>query len=61
MNALGGGGHYNTFFKNLIKPYLDNPNVLDGVLKSKVIKDKNTIAGNTEAKIYPELMKCLKP
>ncbi|GAB4160019.1 MAG: hypothetical protein Tsb0033_15360 [Winogradskyella sp.] len=54
------GSHYNAVFKNLIKPYLDNPKVLDGVLKSEVIKDKNVIVGNTGAKIFPELMIYLK-
>lgn len=54
------GSHYNAVFKNLVKPYLDNPKVLDSVLKSEIIKDKNTIVGNTGANIFPELMDYLK-
>lgn len=54
------GSHYNAVFENLIKPYLDNPQTLDSVLKSEVIKDKNTIIGKTGAKIFPELMNYLK-
>ncbi|MEZ4801298.1 MAG: hypothetical protein R2797_00895 [Gelidibacter sp.] len=54
------GSHYNTIFKSLIKPYLDNPQTLDVVLKSEIIKDKNTVVGRTGAKIFPELMNYLK-
>lgn len=54
------GSHYNTVFKKLIKPYLDNPLVLDYVLKSEIIKDKNIVIGKTGAKAYPELMNYLK-
>ncbi|GAB4161738.1 MAG: hypothetical protein Tsb0033_19680 [Winogradskyella sp.] len=53
------GSHYNTVFKRLIKPYLDNPFVLDYVLKSEIIKDKNIVIGKTGAKAYPELLKYL--
>ncbi|WP_412561843.1 hypothetical protein [Winogradskyella sp. MIT101101] len=53
------GSHYNTVFKRLIKPYLDNPLVLDYVLKSEIIKDKNIVIGKTGAKAYPELLKYL--
>ncbi len=52
------GWHYNTLFKSLIKPYLDNPLVLDFVLKSDVIK-ATKIKGITGAKIYPELQEKL--
>ena len=53
------GWHYNAMFKSLIKPYLDNPLVLDFVLKSDAIKG-NEITGNSGAKIYPELLDSLK-
>ncbi|MHA7844463.1 MAG: hypothetical protein ACX93I_14185 [Winogradskyella sp.] len=52
------GWHYNAIFKCLIKPYLDNPLVLDFVLKSDVIKATN-FKGITGAKIYPELQEKL--
>ena len=53
------GWHYNTLFKSLLKPYLDNPLVLDFVLKSKAIRG-NEINGNSGAKIYPELLRRLE-
>lgn len=54
------GSHYNTVFKSLIKPYLDDPQTLEVVLKSEIIKDKNTVVGRTGAKIFPELVNYLK-
>ncbi|TXE06107.1 hypothetical protein FUA26_14090 [Seonamhaeicola algicola] len=54
------GTHYNTVFKSLIKPYLDNPQTLEVVLKSEMIKDKNTVVGRTGVKIFPKLMNYLK-
>ncbi|WP_338359833.1 hypothetical protein [Yeosuana marina] len=53
------GWHYNAIFKSLIKPYLDNPLVLDFVLKSHAIKG-NEISGNSGAKIYAELLRRLE-
>lgn len=52
------GWHYNVMFKSLIKSYLDNPLVLDFVLKSDTIKG-NEINGISGAKIYPELLRRL--
>ena len=52
------GWHYNTMFKSLIKPHLDNPLVLDFVLKSDAIKG-NEIIGSSGTKIYPELIDSL--
>lgn len=53
------GWHYNSMFKSLIKPYLDNPLVLDFVLKSDAIKG-NKISGISGTKVYPELLERLK-
>lgn len=50
--------HYNTMFEQLIMVYLDDPDVLDYVLKNTVWYVG--IKGKTGANIYPELMKYLR-
>jgi len=51
------GYHYNSIFEKIIKPYFDLVEVLESVLKSSVIKNKeNVITGQTGAKIFPELL-----
>jgi hypothetical protein len=55
------GAHYMTQYYKLIHPYLDNPDVLDFVLKSDVILDrKNVLSGVTGAKVFPLLADMLK-
>lgn len=53
------GAHYNTLFDRIIKVYLDDPTVLDFVLKSEVIK-KDIINGKSGAKMFPMLFEYLK-
>lgn len=51
------GYHYNSIFEKIIKPYFDSIEVLESVLKSSMIKNKqNIIIGQTGAKIFPELL-----
>ena len=51
------GACYNTKFKELIQPYLSDPELLDKVLRSEVIKDKpGTITGKSGARIFPDLL-----
>jgi hypothetical protein len=51
---------YNTKYKDLIKPYLNDPELLDTVLRSDIIKSKsNVIIGKTGACIYAELLQKL--
>lgn len=49
------GAHYNTIFQRIIKVYLEDPFVLDYVLRSDVIRNVG-IVGKTGAKIFPTLM-----
>lgn len=53
------GAHYDTLFDKIIKPYLDNPYVLDYVLKSETVGNVGLV-GMTGAKIYPDLMTYLR-
>jgi hypothetical protein len=54
------GAHYNTMFKELIIPFLDDEILLDSILRTNIIKDKsNVLFGKTGAKIYPELLSYL--
>ena len=53
------GAHYSTLFDKIIKIYLDNPYVLDYVLKSEIVRDIG-LRGRTGAKIFPDLLSCLK-
>ena len=53
------GAHYNTLFDGIIMNYLDNPYLLDYVLKSGAVRDVGMV-GITGAKIYPELMTYLR-
>lgn len=51
------GSCYNTKYKELIQPYLNDASLLDKVLRSEVIKEKsNVITGKTGARIFPELL-----
>lgn len=51
------GTCYNTKFKELIRPYLNDPELLDKILRSEAIKDKpDTITGKTGARIFPDLL-----
>jgi hypothetical protein len=57
------GACYNTKFKELIQPYLNDAALLDKILRTEVIKDNgNLTIGKTGAKIYKdlywELLKC---
>ena len=55
------GACYNTKFKELIQPYLNDPELLDKVLRSEVIKDKpGTITGKSGARIFPDLLNELR-
>ena len=48
---------YNSKFKELIQPYLNDQELLDKILRSEAIKDKhNVITGKTGAMIFPELL-----
>jgi len=51
------GACYNAKFKELIQSYLNDPELLDKVLRSEVIKDKpGTITGKSGARIFPDLL-----
>jgi len=55
------GACYTTKFKELIRPYLNDPELLDKVLRSEAIKDKpDTITGKTGARIFSDLLHQLK-
>ena len=48
---------YNSKFKELIQPYLNDHQLLDKVLWSEAILDKpNVIIGKTGSRIFPELL-----
>lgn len=51
------GACYNTLYKEIIKPYLNDPNALDYVLKGDYIKTEkdNVYKGKTGAKMYDDL------
>ena len=56
------GAHYMTLLNEIIIPYLDDPSVLQYVLKGTMIKDykANVFLGKSGAKMYEELYYCLK-
>lgn len=54
------GACYNTKFKELVQPYLDDVELLDSVLRSDTIEDRdNVIRGKSGAKIFPALLEKL--
>ncbi|MEM0519588.1 hypothetical protein [Aequorivita flava] len=56
------GAHYMTLFNKMIIPYLDDPKVLQFVLKGPVINDNkgNVFRGKSGTKMYEELYFYLK-
>jgi hypothetical protein len=55
------GACYNTKFRELIKPYLDNVLLLDRILRSDVIKDKGNVQkGRSGARIFDSLLSQLR-
>ena len=56
------GPHYAFMLEEILIPYLEDPAALDFVLKGHSVKDGkgNVQIGKTGAKIYPELMDCLR-
>lgn len=53
------GAHFNTLFDQIISKYLDDPSVLDYVLKSDVVIDIG-FRGVSGAKIFPDLLNYLQ-
>jgi hypothetical protein len=55
------GGCYNSIYNNLLAPHLDSPDVVDYVLRGPVIHGSpDLITGITGAKIFEQLLWCLK-
>lgn len=56
------GVHYMTLLNKMIIPYLDDPKVLDFVLKGPIIRQAkgNVYLGKSGAKMYDELYYCLR-
>lgn len=51
------GYHYNLIFEKIIKPHFNSVEVLESVLRSPIIKNKeNIISGQNGTKIFPELL-----
>lgn len=56
------GAHYMTLFNKMIVPYLDDPKVLQYVLKGSIINENkgNVYRGKSGTKMYPQLMYYLR-
>lgn len=54
------GACYNTKFKELVWPYLDDVRLLDELLRSEIIRPTgDLLVGRTGARIFPELLQML--